>query len=149
MNIEEMSPLGCDDREPAQGAMVLADSREEPAGLGQELLGLGPHVYHRRVRIARTLAGIDQEDRCVSVGCRCLEERGHADGERAYHANQQLNSCCGRVDDVPLVIRVADIQLVEPQHVWANQTAAGGARGNGGDPGIPIEPGEIHVVERN
>ena len=44
---------------------------------------------------------------------------------------------------------MADIELVEPQHVRANPRAAGRARGNRGDPGIPIERREIHVVERN
>jgi hypothetical protein len=57
-------------RVPMLAAAGLGDSREEPAGLGQELLRLGPHVHHRPMGIARTFAGIDEEHRRLSVGCR-------------------------------------------------------------------------------
>ena len=50
---------------------------------------------------------------------------------------------------MPLVVGVADIELVEPQHVRANQAAAGRTRGNGGEPGVPVELCEIDLMERD
>ena len=106
--------------------------RADPARLGQELLGPGPHVHHRPMGLARTLAGIDEEHRRPCVGCRRLEERGHANGERRADTDQQPDPCRGRVDGSPAIARAR--RAPDGPDLDARRGRAGSARGTSATP---------------
>ena len=118
--------------------------------LRQELLGPGPHVHHRSVRIGRTLAGIDEEHRRRRrpAAADCRNEVTPTASEVPTQISSWIRGAAAWTT-CQSVLGMADIKLVEPQHMRPNEAAARGARRNGGDPRVPVELCEIDGVEGN